>query len=134
MKLLLPILLMASLLSAEELTVQITDIRGTNGGLIVKLYNKKKGFPRDSALYKKQYIQINNTTESVSFRDIPKGEYAVLLYHDKNGNKKVDTNVIGIPKEPHGISRNITLFGPPKFDKCKFRVDGDITISIKVNY
>lgn len=134
MKLLLPILLFVSLLSAQDLTINVTGIRGTKGGIIIKLYNKKSGFPKDKALYRKQYKKISSTTETITFTDIPSGDYAVLLYHDKNANRKIDTNIIGIPKEPHGISRNIKLFGPPKFDKCKFRVDEDKTISIKINY
>lgn len=119
---------------AYDLKINVTNIADRNGGIIVKLYNKKKGFPKYKAMYKSLYTKISDTSELVTFCDIPEGEYAVLLYHDQNGNRKVDTNIIGIPKEPHGISRNIKLYGPPKFDKCKIRVASDTTLSIKINY
>jgi len=34
---------------------------------------------------------------------------------------KLDTNFLGIPKEPYGFSNNpSTLFGPPSFKKASF--------------
>lgn len=134
MKQLLFLFFMSTILSAHDLTVNVTGIRGTKGGIIVKLYNRKKDFPKEKSVYKRVYSEFNAATVAVTFADIPTGDYAVLLYHDKNGNRKVDTNLIGIPKEPHGISRNIKLFGPPKFDKCKFHVTADTSISVRVNY
>lgn len=37
------------------------------------------------------------------------GDYAIAIYHDKNGNKEFDKNFLGIPKEHFGMS------GDPKF-------------------
>jgi uncharacterized protein (DUF2141 family) len=43
---------------------------------------------------------------------------------DVNGNGKLDTNLIGIPKEPVGASRNPALrFGPPKFEETAVDLD-----------
>lgn len=52
---------------------------------------------------------------------IPKGSYAIALYQDINNNGELDTNFIGIPKEPYAFSNNkkpgLTV---PGFDKCSF--------------
>ncbi len=37
------------------------------------------------------------------------GVYALALYHDRNGNTKLDKTWIGLPSEPFGLSNN-----PPK--------------------
>ncbi len=51
------------------------------------------------------------------------GDYAVAVYHDKNGNKKFDKNFLGIPKERFGMSNN-PRFGTraPKYEEAVFTV------------
>lgn len=52
------------------------------------------------------------------FPDLGPGRYAISVRHDVNDNGKLDTTLVGFPKEPFGFSRNAPLrtFGPPKFD------------------
>ncbi|MDA9339728.1 DUF2141 domain-containing protein [Polaribacter sp.] len=46
----------------------------------------------------------------------------------------MDTNFLGIPKEPIGMSNDAKGFmGPPKFKNAKFNFDATTTISIKMN-
>ncbi len=69
----------------------------------------------------------------VTFKNIPKGEYAVSFVHDENDNKKMDTNFFGIPKEDYGCSNNARGFmGPPKYEDAKFQLIENKTIDIKI--
>jgi len=46
----------------------------------------------------------------------------------------LDTNFIGIPKEPYAFSNNATGFmGPPSFKESKISLNADKTIAIKLN-
>jgi len=50
------------------------------------------------------------------FRSSPKANYAMAIFHDENENDKLDTNWLGIPKEPISAFSNAklkTFFGPP---------------------
>ena len=59
---------------------------------------------------------------SLRFGDLPSGDYAVALFHDENGNGKLDTR-FGIPREGVGFSNNPRLFfGPPRFAAASFEV------------
>jgi uncharacterized protein (DUF2141 family) len=59
------------------------------------------------------------------------GEYAISIIHDKNRNGRLDTNFIGIPKEPFGFSNNPKIkFGPPSFSDAKFAHNGGDVIDI----
>jgi len=51
------------------------------------------------------------------------GDYAIAIYHDKNGNKEFDKNFLGIPKERFGMSNN-PRFGTrsPKYEESIFTV------------
>ncbi|MDB4746109.1 DUF2141 domain-containing protein, partial [Verrucomicrobia bacterium] len=48
---------------------------------------------------------------------------AVAVYHDENGNGKMDKSLIGIPKENDAFSRKArTRFGPPSWEKTSFTI------------
>ena len=65
-----------------------------------------------------------------------KGRYAVVVYHDENGNHKFDRNWVGLPTEGFGVSNNPTLFlAPPSFEEAAFEVDGEIIhVDVEVKY
>ena len=63
------------------------------------------------------------------------GTVAVSLFADVNDNKKMDRGMMGIPKEPIGISNNATnSFSAPDFDKAKFVAKPDMTVNIALRY
>ncbi|WCT73267.1 DUF2141 domain-containing protein [Sphingomonas naphthae] len=72
---------------------------------------------------------------ALSFADLPSGAYAIALFHDENGNGKLDTR-LGIPLEGVGFSRNPKLwFGPPRFSAAQFRVTGGaVNEAVKLKY
>lgn len=72
---------------------------------------------------------------SLRFDDLPSGAYAVALFHDENGNGKLDT-VLGIPREGFGFSRNPPIrFGPPRFAAARFALtSGDSEQRVKLKY
>lgn len=61
--------------------------------------------------------------------NLPFGEYAIAVYHDKNKNGKLDTNFLGIPKENYGFSNNARgRFGPASWQEAKFSIQEKSTI------
>src|SRR5450755_1266464 len=64
------------------------------------------------------------------------GAYAISVFHDENSNGRLDTNLMGIPREGVGASNNAKgHFGPPKFDAAAFRFSGSrLEVKITVNY
>jgi len=69
---------------------------------------------------------------------LPYGEYAVMLYHDENGNDKLDKNIVGVPKEPYGFSNNARArLGLPlyeQYEQVKFLFEAEAaTLDIRVH-
>jgi uncharacterized protein (DUF2141 family) len=70
-------------------------------------------------------------TCSVSFTFLPSGAHAVAAYQDVNGNRKLDRNFIGIPKEPSAMSNDAKgKYGPPKWRDAKFQLQPEISITL----
>lgn len=123
--------------NARVLSVAIAKFKNDKGTAVVSLFKGEEGFPKfpDKA-FKRMTVQIVNRQAAAAFTNLPPGEYAVSVYHDENGNKKLDTNFFGIPKEGVGSSNNAKgHFGPPKYTAAKFKFNGDNqTITINIVY
>lgn len=123
-----------SLVSAQNvnLTVTITGLKSSTGVVLVGLYNSDGTFLKKA--YKGVTSDIKANAATVTFLAIPKGEYAISAYHDKNKNGKLDTNFIGIPKEDYASSNNAKgVMGPPKYADAKFTLNKDAKIELKFN-
>lgn len=66
---------------------------------------------------------------------VARGAWALALFHDENGNGKLDT-VLGVPKEGFAFSRNPPLtFGPPKFERVSVTVgERDVETTVRLRY
>jgi len=63
------------------------------------------------------------------------GVYAVSAIHDENDNRKLDKSFIGMPTEGVAFSNNAKIaFGPPKFEKVRFHVEGETTQTMRMRY
>ena len=116
---------------SHTITVTISGMESNKGAVFVALYNSEKDFLNKN--FKGEIVKITDKKAVALFKNIENGIYAISVFHDENDNKKLDTKIFGIPKEPIGTSNDATGFmGPPKFKDAKFKVTSDITIPIKV--
>ncbi len=70
----------------------------------------------------------------VEVRDLPPGVYAVQAYDDRNDNREVDRNVLGLPTEAVGFSNDapVGLHGP-SFKRASFTyAGGEQTLSLRL--
>jgi uncharacterized protein (DUF2141 family) len=85
-------------------------------------------FARDGWLKKPvgaSIVQANTAKPICVFRGIPEGTYGLSAFHDKNGNGKLDTNLVGMPTEDYCASNNARGFmGPPSFADAQFVYKG----------
>ncbi len=94
--------------------IKVKNIQQVKGKIMIAAYDNKEGYMKEAlALLKQPVLAIDE--QLISF-EIPFGKYAFTLFHDLNDNEELDTNFIGIPKEPYGFSNNPkATFGPPGF-------------------
>lgn len=136
-------LLFTALLPAQSpnsatLTVRILTARNGNGVIRIALFQSADGFPGDaSKALRTQPAKIDpqTLTAQAVFSGIPQGTYAVMVFHDENGNGKLDENLVGMPKEGYGASNNPPKkMRPPTFDEAKFSLTSDQSVEVKLIY
>lgn len=110
--------------ATHDVVVTITNFDNDKGKAFIALYNSEASFL--GAGYMSVIATIKEKTCSVTFKDVPQGVYAISLFHDENGNDKMDSNFLGIPKEDYACSNNAKGFmGPPKWQDAKFEVKSE---------
>lgn len=107
-----------------SLTLTIQNIPEQRGVVRILLFNQAAGFPDDvEKSYKQANVKATGKSVQVVFEGLPKGQYALSVFHDVMETGKLRTNALGIPKDGYGFSNNATgSFGPPSFSKASFSV------------
>jgi uncharacterized protein (DUF2141 family) len=114
-----------------SLKVEITGYKSNKGMAYIAVYKSEQEFLKKPTIGK--IVKIENNKAVVIFNDLPKGEYAISSYHDENGNGKLDTNFMGIPKEDYAVSNNAKGFmSAPKYKDAKFIAKESKTITMKI--
>ena len=116
------------------LAVNVTNADPSTGYVLLILFEGAEGFPSDQDKAKAyDGEKVSNGQATIVFHDLPEGEYAIAAFHDANSNGKMDTNMLGIPKEAYGASNDAKgTLGPPKFEDARFEIQGDTEITIKL--
>jgi uncharacterized protein (DUF2141 family) len=122
-----------NLAGAADLTIHIDDVKTASGNLMVAVFNSEGTFLKAPA--KASGAPAVQTGASVVIQDLPEGEYAFAVYHDANGNGKMDKNLLGIPTEDYAFSNNaLGKMGPPSFASAKFALPAagaNVRVSLK---
>ena len=100
----------------------IQGIDKIEGEIRIAVFDSKEKYTKDPI--HAVVLTVDSTTVIWKEQDLPFGEYAIAVYHDKNENGKIDTNILGIPKEDYGFSNDARgRFGPASWNDSKFTVD-----------
>jgi len=118
----------------QKLSVKLTNIKTKSKILFVGLYRKSDEFPELTKTWKNAKIKSTSNESTIEF-DVPYGEYAIAVFHDLNGNGKLDKNLFGYPSEAFGFSNNIRpKFSSPDFSDCKHAFNQNSnTLTIELN-
>lgn len=91
------------------------------GSIAVAVYRDADSFRRNEDPIKTVTMPRIGATTTVTIHDLPPGRYAVGAFHDTDGNGRLSTWPVGLPKEAYGFSRDARgRFGPPSFDAAAF--------------
>ena len=117
-----------------SIVIEINGCKNSNGGIQLGLYNGESGFPEFDKHFKGAFVKAKKGKVVHTFTAIPAGKYALAVWHDEDENKKLDKNIIGVPKEKYGFSNNkFGKFGPPDFREASFKVEDNKKTTLIIN-
>ncbi|TWB34546.1 DUF2141 domain-containing protein [Nitrospirillum pindoramense] len=121
--------------AAGDLTVTVEGIEPGPGAVRVVLYDKADGFRHEDKAAAVQSVPATQASVTAAFLNLPPGQYAVIAYHDANGNGKLDLTLGMFPSEGWGLSLDPTVLGPPRFGASAFDVGADpVFQTVRLHY
>ncbi len=118
-----------------SLSVTLTQVRDARGQLRVGLYQDPKTFRKEAQAFAVQQVPATPGTVQVRFTNLPPGRYAIMAYHDENGDGELNRRLGMFPTEGYGLSNNPKVMGPPQFEDSAFQVPAaGQAVSIEIRY
>ncbi len=115
-----------------SMLIKVDGLKTYEGKVIITVFDSGQNWLK-KAVYSSVLPVVDKTSESM-IKNVPYGEYAVSVIHDKNNNGDLDTGFMRRPTEPYGFSNNArSSFGPAKWKAAKFTMASpEVVISIIV--
>jgi uncharacterized protein (DUF2141 family) len=133
------LLSVAATVAAADTAVRVvvTNVVKRGGVLLVGAYNSPETWLGANTVVSRDVPVAENVRDGTVAFDmaLPPGSYALSVLQDMNGNRKLDTNLLGIPTEASGSSNDAPAkWSAPKFRDAVFTVgDKPIELHIRLN-
>lgn len=113
-----------------SLQLNIDNLRSGKGQIIVVIYGDKQSeFLAKGKRQVKVFIPAHAATLRACIRLPKPGTYALAAYHDEDGDRHLNRNLVGIPTEGYAFSNNpkTAFFGLPAFHSVTFAAKAGVT-------
>lgn len=122
--------------AAEEsaLEVELAGVKDARGQVRVGIYADAKTFRKEAQALAVKTAPAAPGAVRVRFDALPPGRYAIMAYHDEDGNGELNRRLGMFPTEGYGLSNNPQVMGPPAFEDSAFalpRTDGPLRIEMR---
>lgn len=128
----LALLLIGALAHAQTGNVlfRLSGIKLESGGSISTGLFAEKNFPIVGRQFRGLDVAVTEPKMDVLLENVPVGTYGAVAFQDQNNNRKLETNIVGYPKEPIGFANDARIkFGPPDFaDACITVTEGKTVV------
>lgn len=123
----------AAFADGQSLTVRLNGVQHDHGAVRVALFSDPKTFRKVDKAFATREVPAAAGTITLVFDDVPAGQYAVMAYHDENGNGELDRRFGMFPTEGYGLSNNPKIMGPPAFEDSEFMVSGTAPTNVEID-
>lgn len=118
----LTMVILSTIASAQLLVkLKIEGVEKNEGKIYVSIFNSESTYKtRDAYLS----FSLNADNEAIiKDLNLPTGQYVFSIYQDSNRNGKLDSNLIGIPKEKFGFTNYDGKSAPGSFNRHKVQIN-----------
>lgn len=121
--------------AAAELEVEVGGVRSADGQVKLMLFDRAEGFRKEDKSREVLVLPAAVGTVRGVFADLPPGRYAIVTYHDEDGDGTLKLRFGMFPAEGYGLSNNPSVSGPPAFQDAAFDVpEAGAKLTIRLAY
>ena len=109
---------------ATDVVVRVLNVRDP-AGLVEAQVCRTGEWMKDGGCAMTAKVPARAGMVDVLVRGVPPGTYAVVAFHDRNGDGEVGQNFLGIPNEGVGFSRHgVLILSEPSFKDAAVVIGG----------
>jgi uncharacterized protein (DUF2141 family) len=125
--------LMASAAQAATLTVRVHDVASSKGAVLAALCDEANFLKNCQRM---TFAPAARGDMTLVFSEVPPGKWAVMMFHDENGDQEMNRSKLGVPTEGGAFSRDaVGHQGPPAFADAAIIVGAkDQAIDVTMTY
>ena len=116
--------------SNKNITVKVSNLINDEGKVSFVLFDKITFMKRP---LKSKRAMILDGKSTVTFKNLKKGKYSVVCFHDKNNNDRIDFDKSGVQIEEFASTKRRLIFGINTFENSKFSL-GDENLNLEINF
>jgi uncharacterized protein (DUF2141 family) len=120
-----------------SILIHVEHVKNDKGSVTIALYDDdpKRFLKKGEKLGHLRVPAIKGITSACISAPYA-GDYAIVVYHDEDGNGKVTRSWIGLPTEGFGFSNNPNVFlVPPKHSEAAVFIEaGKTVLNIEIKY
>ena len=124
--------LFASVISAPAVTLYV-DASGIQAGVGTVFAGLCVGGLEEQSCTFGQTSPARAEALRFTFTEVPPGTYAIAVFQDLNGNRRLDRTPLGLPLEPYGFSNDAGRLRRPTFAGASIQVaDQDLRVGVRL--
>ena len=118
---------------AADLRITISGADGP-GKVYLQVFGTAQSFNNRTGGVAAEIVTPSKGQATATIRNLAAGRYAVAAFQDAEGTGKLETNLVGMPREPYGFSNDArAALGPPSFERAAFTVPaGGLSVSFRL--
>lgn len=121
----------AGTVAVSTVKLVLSGLGHAAGNVYIAVYDSEDTWLGDDTVLEKKVVIADALEGELVLTELqlPPGDYALSVFYDSNNNGELDTNFIGIPREPVALSNNARpKFGPPKYKDAVFTLGSEPVI------
>ncbi|HTU11168.1 MAG TPA: DUF2141 domain-containing protein [Allosphingosinicella sp.] len=103
-----------------QLTLAFSGIERPTGAIMIALFDSEAGWTGNRPV-RTAMVPVSGASAEAVFAGLPPGRYGAKVFHDVNGDQRLNSNPFGIPIEPFAFSNNAHgSMGPARWADAAF--------------
>jgi uncharacterized protein (DUF2141 family) len=116
----------------NTLVIRLENVRAAKGAIWVAAYDSAENFMVEAKAVGRKFAADKTGTLELKMEGLKFGSQALAIFHDLDGNGRLNTNFFGIPTEPFAFSQKPpSKFRAPIFEEVQFdfRQSGQVLVA-----
>ena len=120
--------------SSADVNIVIQGVEHDRGFIDIRIYLDAETWLQEDQAAEHIIVPATKDEVVVPLKSFQGGTLAAVVYHDENGDGKMNTGLFWRPKEGFAFSNQYSPKGPPRFPKAAVDISDGEDLMVRLKY